>query len=84
MSECILSYFHFVISFFFIIFWQERFDSQRVENERLIHQLEVALTDAKKQAETQKEKSMAKVIKYNHCLRICREIYLVPIVYEPL
>ncbi|XP_066928037.1 outer dense fiber protein 2-like isoform X1 [Clytia hemisphaerica] len=39
---------------------QERFESQRIENERLVHQLEVALNDAKKQVETQKDKAVAK------------------------
>lgn len=32
-----------------------------MENERLVQQLEVALHDTKKQAESQREKSLAKV-----------------------
>ncbi|XP_057289965.1 outer dense fiber protein 2-like [Hydractinia symbiolongicarpus] len=39
---------------------QDRLDDQRVENERLVQQLEVALHDTKKQAESQREKSLAK------------------------
>lgn len=39
---------------------QEKFDEQTVENDRLVKQLEVALSNAKKEADAQKEKSFAK------------------------
>ena len=44
-----------------LIHLQEKFDSQRIENERLVQQLEIALADAKKQADVVNEKSHAKV-----------------------